>query len=250
MLKMPKFLMFCCLILVVYNVVFVESDLISVDESKYTFKFSQSTSSLVVWTAPATYRVTSQDTTAPTATGGTLYISCAKEEFESFQLIIAPTTLSSLTVSVSGFSSLGDTWDLDIGVATFSTASSWGQGSYSVTDYTNEISNGGSVTLSSSRPSVIWFTLYVPEAGTQAGTTSATITLTSGSTVLTLSVQLYVFDFVLDITPHFDTFMMSQPTITVYELDELDAWKKVYLQHRMSYPDPAWPGYTWKQLVS
>lgn len=57
-----------------------------------------------------------------------------------------------------------------MGVADFSPVSEWGQGDYSVTDTTTKISNsGGSVSLSSSLPTVLWITVYIPGAGTTAG---------------------------------------------------------------------------------
>ena len=60
-----------------------------------------------------------------------------------------------------------------MGVASFSTASSWGQGTYSVTDTTTQISNDGGegsvVLLSSTEPTVLWITVYIPPVGTTAG---------------------------------------------------------------------------------
>ena len=59
-------------------------------------------------------------------------ISCAKEEFESFQVIIAPTSeYSSVAVTMKMFPKLGPSATLEVGNATFSNVSAWGQGSYS-----------------------------------------------------------------------------------------------------------------------
>lgn len=83
--------------------------LISVDPSLYTFKFTQSTANLVLWTAPSTRRIRSDDTSPPSsATGSTLHLSCAREELESFQVVLAPTSaISSATVTLPMFSGLG-----------------------------------------------------------------------------------------------------------------------------------------------
>ncbi|KAH3761610.1 hypothetical protein Pelo_6613 [Pelomyxa schiedti] len=222
-------------------------DLIPVVNSTYTFTFSQSLASLpfCVWTAPSTFRVRSTDSACPSARGTSLQASCARNEFESFQLVLAPTSAaSSASVAVSAFSpALGSASSLEIAAASFSAVSPWGQGSYLATDYTDPVANGGTFSLSASRPTVLWFTLYVADAAdSPRGSVSASITIDAGSAgSAVLGLSLYVYDFALETTPHFDTFMMSQPTITVYELDQLDTWKKVYLEHRMSSTYPAWP---------
>lgn len=58
----------------------VQGAIISVDPNQYAFTFTQSVSGFTVSTRPATYRMRDTFTTAPTATGSTLSISCAREE--------------------------------------------------------------------------------------------------------------------------------------------------------------------------
>jgi hypothetical protein len=112
---------------------------------------------------------------------------------------------------------------------------------------------------------------YVPANGTVPGAGFGYLTLTpNGGTAVNIAVALYVFDFVLDRTPHFDTYEnqqilssflvgfsysclflpqeklnllhphsygQSQPTPglqpgtgAVYTFAQLDAWKEQYLQ--------------------
>lgn len=114
-------------------------------------------------------------------------------------------------------------------------------GTYSVTDYLDVVPQGGSVALSSTQPTVLWITVYIPTAGTVAGTSTATLTLTpAGGSVIALPISLYVYNFAISLTPHFDTFMMSQPNPTLTSgltpsqyVDQLDQWKKVRVNLRL-----------------
>eukprot|EP00727_Mastigamoeba_balamuthi_P013774 m51a1_g9019 hypothetical protein (777) ;mRNA; f:177825-180620 len=216
---------------------------ITYKDSDYTFQFTQSISGLTLWTAPATRRVRSTDG-VPTATGSALDISCAKGELESFQIVIAPTSaFSSIGVSVGAFGSLGPTAWTDVGVASWVAPSPWAtSGGYKVGESTTKVTNVSTVPLSASSPTLLWITQYVPVQGTKAGATSANVVITpNGAAPVTIGVNLYVFNFELDATPHYDTFLMSQPGIKISTLEQLDAQKEVYLRHRMSSPGPGWP---------
>eukprot|EP00026_Physarum_polycephalum_P000452 Phypoly_transcript_00453.p2 GENE.Phypoly_transcript_00453~~Phypoly_transcript_00453.p2 ORF type:complete len:706 (+),score=95.46 Phypoly_transcript_00453:2560-4677(+) len=165
------------------------------------------------------------------------------EELESFQVIIAPTsTFSSMTVRLSNFTRLGAAQWVDVGAAKFSQVSAWGQGTYQVTDATTQVAPGGTVALSSTIPTVLWITVYIPGTGTQAGNSSATLILTpNGHSSITIPVNLYVFNFKLPRTPNFATYLDGLPLIETYDFPDMDAWKLVYLQHRMSLPASDWP---------
>jgi len=165
------------------------------------------------------------------------------EELESFQVIIAPTSaFSSITIRISNFTRLGATQWVDVGAAKFSQVSAWGQGTYKVTDATTKVAPGGTVALSSTLPTVLWITVYVPGTGTLAGNATASLTLTpNGHSALTIPINLYVFNFKLPRTPNFATYLDGLPLIYTEDLADMDAWKLVYLQHRMSLPASDWP---------
>ena len=119
------------------------------------------------------------------------------------------------------------------------------------------------VPLSSSLPTVLWLTLYVPQAGTTPGArANVNLVLTVGSNTITIPVRLrksyylgvitrsqvalYVYNFVLKKTPHFKTAMFGLPTRCppppgCPTIDQLDPWKQVYLEHRLTPNYPAWP---------
>jgi len=224
---------------------------IAFNRDDYTFTFSQSVSGLTLWTAPATYRVTGDDTTAPAAQGSTLRISCALEELESFQVVVAGTSaFTSLTVTMTNFTGLGAATWIDVGRAIFSPMSPWSHGTRQMADLTDRVASGGSVALSATMPTVLWITIYVPKAGSSPGVKTASLQLNAiggNGAQITLPIELTVFNFALDRTPHFETFLMSQPSIEADTIEVRDAWKEVYLQHRMSSTNPSWPnGYNWQ----
>ena len=76
---------------------------------------------------------------------------------------------------------------------------------------------------------------------------SSTSTQVLLPSVITRSqVALYVYNFVLKKTPHFKTAMFGLPTRCppppgCTTIDQLDPWKQVYLEHRLTPNYPAWP---------
>ena len=214
------------------------------DPSTTTFSLTQSTGSVRLWTTPQTRRVRDSSTAVPTATGSSLSVFCGREELESFQLIVAPSSAGSVVVNFANFAGLPvDAW-LECAEAQFSPVSPWGQGSWKVTDKLMIVADGGTVPLSSSQPTVLWFTVYVP--GETCGKTTYTtdIILTPQSQApIVVPVSLYVFDVLLDREPHMATNGESQPKFTgaSYSVAQLDAMKLVYAQHRLSGRSQSWP---------
>ena len=101
------------------------------------------------------------------------------------------------------------------------------------------------MSLSSNHPTVIWCTAEVSADTSGKSSYSASISLTpSGSSAVSLTVQLYVFGFTLDVTGHFQTYFQSTPTTSLssYSLSELDDFKAVYLKHRWNSRNTAWSG--------
>ena len=88
--------------------------------------------------------------------------------------------------------------------------------------------------------------MYVPgeTCGKQSYSTSLIVT-PQGQSPIVIPVSLYVFDLLLDTEPHLATNGMSQPlfrvTGPVYDVQQLDAMKQVYGQHRMAGRSQSWP---------
>jgi hypothetical protein len=214
--------------------------------------FQAAAANFRVWTTPITRRIRSTSTTVPTATGTQLNVYCAREELESFQVVIAPTSVASMTVSFAAFPGLAAGAWLEVAVASFSPVSPWGQGTWSVTDLTTAISSGASVPLSSTLPTVLIATVYVPTDTCGRTTYNTNFVLTpQGGSAVNIPVALYVFDVVLSVEPHLATNGESQPrfntaTGPLYNQSQLDAMYLVYGQHRMSGRSQSWPaGLNW-----
>jgi len=152
-----------------------------------------------------------------------------------------------MTVSISGFTKVGSGAWIDVGAAQFSPVSAWAQGtSYQVTDKTTKVASGGTVALSSTVPTVLWITAYIPGPGTTTSylsspSTSNLVLTPNGASAITVPVSLYVFNFTLPRTPRFQTYMNGLPLVNPNTLADLDAWKLVYLQHRMAMTASDWP---------
>ena len=164
-------------------------------------------------------------------------------------MVVAPTSVASMTVTANMFAGLPANAWLEVAHAAFSPVSSWGQGTYQVTDVTAVVPPGGTVALSSTRPTVLWLTVYVPGETCGKTTYSTTLTLTpAGQGPRSIPIELYVYDFVLD-TPHLATNGESQPRFQGggYSEAQLDAVYTVYGQHRMSGRSQSWPaGLNWQ----
>ncbi len=223
------------------------ANLIVPDYSTTTYSFSQSTPTVKVWTTPQTRRIRDTSTTVPVAVRNILSVSCGRNELESFQLVIAPSNVGSVRVDVANFAGLPLTSWLEVANAGFSPTASLGQGDWFVTDLLTVVPSGGNVPLSSTRPTVLWFTVFVPGAtcGKTTYMTDIILTPENSATQIVIPAHLYVYNFQLDMEPHLATQGMSQPKFTVtgavYNVSQLDKMYEVYGQHRMSGRSQSWP---------
>jgi hypothetical protein len=123
-----------------------------------TFRLTQSIANFVMWTAPSSRRIVSTDT-APVATGSQIKIDAAKQEYEPFQIIIAPpATQTTFTVSLSAFSNLGPVQNNTLEVASFDGGS--GVTGQRITDFMAPVASPA--TLLTTEPYVLWVTVFVP----------------------------------------------------------------------------------------
>lgn len=199
------------------------------DPNQFTYKFSNAQlqgQTFQVWTAPSSRRIFSDDV-APTATGLGIAIDAAKQEFEPFQIVVSPTT-GTLSVSMTNFSpNGGQTFTIE--QALFDNGG--GPTGKKITDTIRPVS--GSITLSSTDATVLWITVYVP-SGATAGVATSTLTLTIGSVVVDIPISLQVWNWVMPKTNHFHGIYEGMPKGCTSNIPCLDAWKKVYLDFKMS----------------
>lgn len=220
------------------------SSLISVDRTKYEYKLTQSVTGFTIWTTANTNRLYATSTTPPSNAKAAVTLTCAREELESFQVIVAPTSaFATMTVTMAPFPGLGPTATIDVGKVGFTPNSQWAFGGKLTADYTDKVAPGGSVTLSTSQPTILWITLYVPGAGTSAGDKSTTLTLTpNGASPIVIPINLHVYNFILDRTPHFSSILSNNPSPTDNtSIAGMDVWKEAYLKYRVQNTDMSWP---------
>jgi len=172
-----------------------------------------------VWTVPVTWKVTKSDE-APSSSCSRLHISGARREFEPFQLVHKPSS-GSATVSFDGFSGLSGA-RIEFAKAT----------------YTGDIckdlmpfSNGDSISLSSSNPTAIWITVFIPESAT-AGNYDGSVQFGNNQ----INVRLRVFDFTLPKSATFRT----QHNIGINNPDPT-SFKTLLFEHRFSTKSNTWP---------
>lgn len=152
------------------------------EATDYTYKLSQSTDSVTIWTTPATHRI-SPNERAPEATKSGIFVSLARNEYEPFQLILEPGR-GDCSVATEGLQLSGSS-SFTLAKADFS-----GDRLDSLTP----ISQGDQVQSDGSL--VFWFTLYAGQDA-EAGSHDASITLTCKGVEIQIPVEIYVFDFSL-----------------------------------------------------
>eukprot|EP01124_Arcella_intermedia_P024465 TRINITY_DN4131_c0_g1_i1.p1 TRINITY_DN4131_c0_g1~~TRINITY_DN4131_c0_g1_i1.p1 ORF type:complete len:829 (-),score=102.69 TRINITY_DN4131_c0_g1_i1:51-2537(-) len=209
------------------------------DATTVKYRLSQSVTGLNLWTTSPSDRLTKDQVSVPSVTQSFgIQIDAAKQEFEPFQVVIAPTsTFTSVSAQMSAFTLLGSSQVVTIQQALFAT-STGPTGKY----VTDTFASGPSFALSSTAPTVLWITVFVPGTAT-AGTATATLTLTTNSGVtVTIPVSLKVWNWVMPKTPHFSGIYEGLPnTDCGSDMTCYDRWKSLYLDLRMAPETATWP---------
>lgn len=200
-----------------------------------TYKLSESTAAVNLWTTPVANKVRNNET-APASQQNAqaigLLLHAAKHEFEPVQLIIGPVAGGpDATISVSPFANLGVEQRIDLAVAAYQDG--WPED-------LNPFPSGSSIPLSSTQPTVIWFTVYVPP-NAPAGDHETTITLAiAGQPTVNIPLKLYVFDFALPQQISFAT----QFNIGINQPQH--EFKQRLFEHRLTPKSVPWPsGFTY-----
>lgn len=184
-----------------------------------------------IWTTVPTRKVQSTDS-APEETGSGVKVFLAKNEYEPFKIII-PEGSGSVSINVSLPSELSDL-DLTIQRATFENG--WEEPLEVVT---------GSTSLSSSQPTVLWFTLK-SHTGTTAGTFTGSVNLTFGSDAIEIPLEIHVFNFTLPPAASFKTQLNISVGGLVPSGGTVSDAKDILFSRRMTPKSVAWPsGFNW-----
>ncbi len=209
---------------------------ITPDATDFTYKLSESTAALSLWTTPCTHKVLASER-APKATRSGVKLSAARHEFEPAQVILGPGS-GAVKVAIKPFAKLGGAQRVTLARASF--VSGWAE-------KLTPLASGDSVTLSSGHGTPVWLTVYVPPSA-PAGEHSTTLTLTpAGGAAISVPVTLYVFDFSLPRAIGFH----SQVNVDIKKLagsaSAEQKAKTLLHEHRLTPKGVTWPsGFTYK----
>jgi len=215
---------------------------IDVAGSDYSYRLSQSTAALGLWTTPAARKVRA-GMVPPAAEGDGLRVSAARNEYEPVQLVLQG-TVDGLRVEASPFETVPD---VEISIASLSYNGA-------LPHALVPVNADGSVRAWGGVP-VLWLTFYVPE-GTPAGLHHTTLQLhTRDAGTVSIPVALEVYDFTLPKAISFH----SQLNISISSLipeggGEADAKNRLFA-HRLTPASVSWPsgfgyGITWDNTHS
>jgi hypothetical protein len=213
------------------------------DPTEFTYRLSESTAALPLWTTPCTRKVRIGDA-APTGDPRSgLRLSAARGEVEPVQLVIGPAS-GAVTATLPPFPKLGSDQRLQLAAAQY--VQGWAEN-------LAPLASGGSVTLDAGQGVPLWITVHVPRSA-PAGEHKTTLTLTSGSETVDVPITLYVFDFELPEPIHFAT----QLNVSIAQLagsGPEEAAKTLLFEHRMTPKSVTWPSgfsytITWENAKS
>lgn len=211
-----------------------------------TYRLTQSTASLQLWTTPPSERVF-KDAAVPTATDSEVRVYAARNEFEPFQVVVKPTASQAAAVSIDALGA-GITAELYqvqyVNVAQVS--DSLGRlGPYP--DPLWPLANGATVSLTAGENTAFWFSLSVP-AGAPAGDYVTTIHIGAVS----IPLRVHVFNFAIPNDLHVASQMnfSYQAILGAYGVggtgaaywSYVDAIKQFFIDHRLTPTSVLWPG--------
>lgn len=200
----------------------------------YTYTLDEGTSSLPLWTTPATRKLRAADR-APSTHGSGIAMSAARGEIEPALLVVGPGS-GTFTVAVTPFAGLTGA---RVEVSRVVLSSGWGDGLEPISSTTAVSRSGGSGTG-------LWLTVRVP-GDAPAGEHAGALVLTAGSERVTVPVRLHVFDFALPEEIHFKTQMNLEVSSLIPAGGTVEDAKTLLFEHRMTPTSATWPsGFSWQ----
>ncbi len=195
-----------------------------------TFTFTAPGAAVDAWTVPAAQKVLATDV-APAASGSTLRLFAARNEFEPLVLALHPPVANAALVAatLAPFAGLGTGATIEVRQATYT-----GDRTEALVPLV------GHTIQPFDPPFVVWVTIFVPADATP-GLHTSTLTIDfSNRPDIVVPVELYVFNALL---PASATFQSQLP---VGFTDPPDARKQLLFDHRLTPATPTWPsGFRW-----
>ncbi len=205
-----------------------------VKAGSFTYRLSESTESVALWTAPVAHRVQSFERAPDTESSG-LVAYAAKNEFEPLQLLVGPAS-GSVRISVDPIAGLGEAARFDTAVGSYE--SGW-------VDRLTPITSSDEVSLSEDFSVPIWITLYVPPDA-PSGEMQTRVRLSTSAGEISVPLTLTVFDFALPDAAHFKSQLNLDVSALIPEGGAVDDAKSLLLDHRLTPASVTWPsGFNW-----
>ncbi|MBL8096006.1 MAG: DUF4091 domain-containing protein [Anaerolineales bacterium] len=216
------------------------------DTEPTTYRLTQSTASLHVWTTPPSERVF-KDAPVPTATDSEVRVYAARNEFEPFQVVVKPTTSQNVTVSIDaiGAGITAEVYQVQYVTITQVSDSLGRLGPYP--DPLWPLANGATVALTAGENTAFWFSVSVP-TGAPAGDYITQVHIGAVS----IPVRLHVFNFTIPAQLHVASQMnfSYQSILSKYGVtgtgaaywSYVDAIKQYFIDHRLTPTSVLWPG--------
>ena len=201
---------------------------------EFSYRLKESSTSLLMWTAPISHRVT-QAETAPTMEQSGLKLSAAKNEHEAVQLILAPGE-GEFTVTLHQFDEKAKTTVVRFAIGRYIDGT---------IDPLETVQEGSKIKLDPQFPTVLWIDHSIANDAT-AGNYTAELSLKSAEEEIKIPIALQIFDFALDDVKHFATqFNIDVSTISE-ALGSVEAAKTLLLDYGLTPKSAAWPsGFSW-----
>ncbi len=211
-----------------------------------TYRLTQSTAALELWTTPPSERVF-PDQAAPTATGSGVRVYAARNEVEPFQLVVRPASSGSVTVSVGSFGDGVEVELYEVRTVDVTVPSDHLGRTGPNPDPLWPISSGDAVAVTALESTALWFSVRVA-AVAAAGDRTAAVEVGGVS----VPVTLHVFDFALPDELHVDSQMnlSYQAILNAYGVpgyaaeywQYVDRTKQLLVDHRLTPSSVLWPG--------
>jgi hypothetical protein len=210
------------------------SEPVPVDPSEYSFRLEQSTPDLLVWTTPATRKLTTADV-PPEEARPALFMSAARSEFEPLQFAIGPGS-GDVAVSVAPFEGLAGA---QVELASVEYVDGWGE-------LLQPLAQGGNVSRRADASVGVWITVRVPDDAA-AGEHATTVTLApTGGSPIEIPLTLYVFDFSLPPEINFATQLNVDVSSLIPDGGSVDDAKNLLYGLRFTPKSVTWPsGFGW-----
>lgn len=211
-----------------------------------TYRLTESTAELELWTIPPSERVFG-DHPVPTASDSGLRVYAARNEVEPVQLVVRPAASGPVTVSIGSFGPAIDVDLFEVRTVDVTVPSDFLGRTGPNPDPLWPLDSGDSVAMEAGQNTALWISVQVGAAAAPGD--HSTVVVVGGVAV---PLTLHVFDFAIPDTLHVESLMYlsSQAILNAYGVpgfaseywEYVDRIKQLMIDHRLTPASVLWPG--------